>query len=630
MRRPAAPVPARTGGAAALAVLGLALALALYRVSGGERLLDGVERAALDLRFVLRGPVAPAGEPGATIIAIDEAAVQRIGTGAPLRAALAGILGRIAAAGPAVIAIDLLLADPTAADRRLAAALAAAGPVLLAAAAAQEGPEATPATPEQAAALARSAVPVVVLRDGAPLPEPRTLILPRPPLVDAALIGHANLRQSPDRLARGLPVALRLAGGGWLPALPLAAARRAAGGPVLVLRPGESVAIGGETTATDAAGEVILNHYGPAGTIPRIALLDIEAGRADPALLAGRAVFIGATAESLRDVFATPFGADVPGVEVLASAYLNFREGRFLRRDGTTALATAGLALLLALGGILCMRLPGTVLPVLAGAGLLLLSLALAQAAFALGHAWLDATAMTGSALVGLALPGWLRYRRLARERDNLSYYVAPSLASVLAAGARPAIEGREQVVTVLFADLAGYTTLAERLPPAEVAAFLRRLHAHVERIATGANAATVGYMGDGTMIVFGLPDPGPGDARAALACAAALVAEPVETGTARIAPEEVRFRVSLHTGPVAIAVLGGERQGHITVTGDTVNVAARLQEAAKQHGVRLVASRAVLDAAGPEAEAGFRPLARDALRGRRRPVEIWTPRVPA
>jgi adenylate cyclase len=83
-----------------------------------------------------------------------------------------------------------------------------------------------------------------------------------------------------------------------------------------------------------------------------------------------------------------------------------------------------------------------------------------------------------------------------------------------------------------------------------------------------------------------------------------------------------IGLRVSVHWGPVVVGVLGGRRHAKVSVSGDAVNVAARLQEIAKAHGIAFVATRAALDAAGTA--PGFRPLATGPLRGRRGDVEIW------
>jgi adenylate cyclase len=199
----------------------------------------------------------------------------------------------------------------------------------------------------------------------------------------------------------------------------------------------------------------------------------------------------------------------------------------------------------------------------------------------------------------------------------------------LLSEHAAPSFDGREQNVGILFVDVAGYSGMVETERPAEVAEFLRALHRLFEEAAERHRGVIVDFQGDGALLVFGLPEPGPDDARNALACGASLLeGRGSVRGPFLRAP--IGLRVSVHWGPVAVGILGGRRQGKVSVTGDAVNVTARLQEIAKAHGVPFVATRAALDAAGmaPGAAAwdtsGFRPIATEPQRGRRGDVEIW------
>ena len=91
---------------------------------------------------------------------------------------------------------------------------------------------------------------------------------------------------------------------------------------------------------------------------------------------------------------------------------------------------------------------------------------------------------------------------------------------------------------------------------------------------------------------------------------------------------EPVRLRVGLHYGPVIAALLGGERQGQVTVAGDTVNVASRLQEMGKEHKATLVASAefvaGVHRAGRDDMLAGMRRLPAQPVRGRNETIDLW------
>ncbi|MFC3230597.1 CHASE2 domain-containing protein [Marinibaculum pumilum] len=627
---------------ARLATLVLALAFALgfglWRQASFDPVGDAFENSLLDLRFRVRGAIAP---PAAiTIVAIDEAAVSRIGTMAPLRTALAEALERIEAAAPAAVAINLLLLDRTAADARLARVLAASDRALLAVATTDEAEAArTTSLPEVLQSLARSAFPVVAGARPARRPDLHPF-LPHAGLAGAAELGHVNIARSADRVARQIPLALPIAPDeGHLPALSLAAVRLAESESALALLPGSAVRLGDRRIDTDADGQVTLNHYGPPGSIRTVSLGDLLAGAVAPSAFAGRLVFVGATAESLRDLYATPFAPDVPGVEILATLAGNLIDDNLVQRDTAASAWSILLGLLLAL---LAWRAAWLRRPWAALAATLLVwfgGAVLMQLAFAPGLLWLDGSAVLAATLFATAISGFTRHlsdlqttHRLSREHANLSHYLSPVMARQLASRPAGEMDDRTQDAAVLFLDVAGYTALAETMTPGQVSIFLGRLHAHAEAAVAAHGGAIVEFLGDGVLAVFGLPAPAPADAAAALVCGAALLDDhapsyPV-TDDGRPSP----LRVSVHYGPVGMAVLGGRRHGHFTVTGDTVNVAARLQEVAKQHGEAFVATRQAIDAAALAdgvTPPHFTRLTEVSIRGRRQATEVWVRRDP-
>lgn len=620
-----------------LLVLALAGALALWRQVAFDPATDGVENALLDLRFRLRGPVPP--PPEVVLLAIDERTVGRIGTMAPLRTALAKAVERITEDAPTAIAVNLLLLGKTAGDARLAGALAADDRTLLAVASTLTAePGNGPLHPELEAALDRSRFPIVAMAPAdAPSVPAGQFLLPHPGLAAASRLAHVNIGRSDDRVARQVPLALPLEGvGSYLPALPLAAARLHPGMREMLLRPGERVSLGGLAIPLTPSGQVTLDHYGPAGSIDTVSLADLLDGALPEGFFSGRIVFIGATAESLGDQYATPFGADVPGVEVLATLAANIVQKRIVRRDTLTGLWSIALAL--ALSGLAwrAARLRRPFLAVAATAGLWLAGMAILQLAFASGGLWLDAVSVLGALFLGTALSGGFRYLadirstdRLNREHERLSYYLSPIVAKSLAQGGAESLDGQTRTAAILFVDLAGYTALAERMAPQAVSDLLTRLHAHIDRAVTTHGGVVVEFLGDGALAAFGLraalPEDSAQGAVAAMECARALLNRDSPDYPRLEEAGPLRLRVSIHHGPVGLAVVGGRAHGHLTITGDTVNVASRLQDVAKQYGVTCVASREAVLAAGPAA-SGFEFLDRITMRGRRQQTEVWTP----
>jgi adenylate cyclase len=200
----------------------------------------------------------------------------------------------------------------------------------------------------------------------------------------------------------------------------------------------------------------------------------------------------------------------------------------------------------------------------------------------------------------------------------------------------RPTAVVQTALVTVLFADLRGYTGMAERLPAARVLPlldeFFRTLSSAVETY-----GGTVFHMaGDGMMAGFGVNDENSDGSRDALAAGHAML-----QGFAPIAARwrselkiDAGIGVGLHLGEVAVGVLGPPRHRATTLVGDTVNVAARLCSRARAGEVLF--SCTVAEALGNNAAvagiavgaAPFLQLPQFALRGRRGPIDIWC--VPA
>jgi class 3 adenylate cyclase/tetratricopeptide (TPR) repeat protein len=152
----------------------------------------------------------------------------------------------------------------------------------------------------------------------------------------------------------------------------------------------------------------------------------------------------------------------------------------------------------------------------------------------------------------------------------------------------RSALEGERRVVTVLFADLAGFTPLAEKLDPEDVHAIVDRcfdlIAAEIHRFEGTINQ----YTGDGVMAIFGAPiahEDGPRRAvHAALGIQRALREHGKELEAAR--GFGIRMRIGLNTGPVVVGRIGDDLRMDYTAVGDTTNLAARLQQAARPGSV--------------------------------------------
>jgi len=251
------------------------------------------------------------------------------------------------------------------------------------------------------------------------------------------------------------------------------------------------------------------------------------------------------------------------------------------------------------------------------------------------------------------ALARSIRFKTLAAASVTLGLR-ANSLrtAHALASSERRQSEGSHRTVTaedapratliaaetieaaVLFADMRGYTGLAEQLPPAQVVSILNEFFTMLTRVTVTFAGQVFHMAGDGMMAGFGIRDSRGSGARAALAASHAMLQS--------FAPVAARWRdefavvtgigIGLHVGEVALGFLGPPGKQGITMIGDTANVAARLCSRARAGEVLFSCSvaaalRADADGVGVGARA-FLQLPQFELRGRSELLDIWC--VPA
>ncbi len=213
------------------------------------------------------------------------------------------------------------------------------------------------------------------------------------------------------------------------------------------------------------------------------------------------------------------------------------------------------------------------------------------------------------------------------RRRAEVTRFLPGPVAERLAAvGLDALLAGRRQRVVVMFADIRGFTTLAEEMAPEAVGAALAAFRARVVDVAERHGGVIDKFIGDGAMIVFGVPDPRPDDAVRALACAIDLLEAVAALSTGRIAAvwNGLRIGIGVHAGEAWCGAIGDERRLEFTVVGDTVNTAARLESAGKEAGFALLASADLTRAAGLAPDApDWTDLPAMALRGRSHPIDV-------
>lgn len=217
-----------------------------------------------------------------------------------------------------------------------------------------------------------------------------------------------------------------------------------------------------------------------------------------------------------------------------------------------------------------------------------------------------------------------------ATTKQMMERYLPPQLVGRLFSGGASLEPGGEaRTVTLLFADIRGFTTIAERLPAEAV---VDLLNAALSRLsdAVFAHSGTLDkFTGDGLMAIFGAPVAQPDDAARAVAAGLAMLEAIRDLDAQQPAgAPRLAIGVGIHTGEAIVGNIGSARRLDYTAIGDAVNLASRIEGLTKELGAPLLLSRATRDAAlaAPGADPLHFTAAGEApVKGRSKPVELFT-----
>jgi adenylate cyclase len=519
-------------------------------------------------------------------------------------------------------------------DQRLAEAMKASGRVVLPFFLTRESKGAGPQDQEvfdRASLTIKGAPP-------AGLTAYQGMTAPIPPLLKAAAaLGNVECGPDPDGIYRRLPL-VSVCQGHFLPLLSFGAFCHFQAPGEWRFEAGDLVQ-GDYRVPLDREGRLLLRFRGPGHSFKRLSVANIiqseerlKHGLApfyNPEDLAGKWVLVGFTAPGLMDLKPTPLAPVYPGVELHATLLANLLKGDFLRTTPPWLIWVWALVLacVVTLAVLFSARL-WTTLAALA----LLLAVNVGGSLLAFRASWWADPVAPGVAL-GLAFVLAAAYSYATEGRQKLairrmfSFYMSEKvIAHLMSHPELLNLGGERRHVTLFFSDLAGFTTISERLSAEKVVGLLNDYLSSMTDIILDEEGTVDKFEGDAIMAFWGAPLPQEDQAlracRAALRQQAALVELNKQFQELGLPP--LAMRIGLHTGEAVVGNLGSEKRFDYTVVGDTVNLASRLEGVNKFYDTNILASETTMAACGDDVL--FREVDRVAVKGKETAVAVYQP----
>ncbi|MCP3874537.1 MAG: adenylate/guanylate cyclase domain-containing protein [Desulfobacteraceae bacterium] len=466
--------------------------------------------------------------------------------------------------------------------------------------------------------------------------EARDVIPPMPVFVrNAALTGFMNTMTDEDGVVRKTPLIIS-----WedkiYPQLSLAtllcALKDKIPAPAIkVTKKGiESIKLGDAVIPLQSNGAILINYRGPGNTFPYISAGKILEDKISPELLKGKIIFLGTSAAGLLDIRISPLDQIYPGVEVHATVVDNILSKDFIQRPDWVP----GLELI-------CILLWGCITTLLIGwtSSTLTLPITFMLAISALfGGFWtfdkLNIWVSPFFPMIVLILnfsilnlqKFWQSERQKKFFRSAFSKYVSKAVVDQLTDNPEKlSLEGEEKNISILFADIRGFTTLSEHLSPSQVTELLHDYFTPITQIIINNHGTHDKFIGDAVMCFWNAPVDVAHHEQLAVKSALEILdaLHDLNTEFKNKFGIQLKIGIGLHSGVCRVGNMGSDDIFDYTIIGDNVNLASRLESLTKFYGLQLLVDETMLKDCPPDMLIQEIDLVR--VKGKEKPARIYT-----
>lgn len=458
------------------------------------------------------------------------------------------------------------------------------------------------------------------------------LVPPVPILANVAPVGLLNLSVDDDGIVRSAPLLAKM-GEDYYPGLALQTLMAAKGATRLALEgedgEAERVKLENLTIPIGKDGSFRPLFYGPSHSLPYFSAADVLDGKVNPGAIEGKIVFIGPSAHSVTNERSTPLDPSMPGTEIHATITENILNGEHIRLPLRAGSYQVWAICVYSLLGVCLFRFLTLPVYVPISLGLVTLAILISWVAFQDGYFFSPMGAIVAIFTAGIAILPF-RYWREQTERKKLrrafSQYVAPEVVSQIVAGGEELLKGEQKEATIMFSDVRGFTTIAEKLSPPQLVRLLNCYFTPMTACVTARRGTLDKFIGDALMAFWNAPldiERHPYQA--------VLAALDMQHALAELRPAldrefgiDMRMGIGINCGLVHVGNMGSTDLMDYTCIGENVNLASRLEGMCKRYGVNIVVSASVK--AGCDPDISFLLLDKIKVKGSDKPLKIYTP----